>query len=413
MRFSAAGFIARMPLSMTGIGIVTMFSELRGSFAFGSIVTGIVLASQVVFGPWISRKADRFGQRKVALPATAVSLLGLSALLLFAKFDAPDWTLLLSAVFVGTMPSVGAMVRARWTAIYRGDRRMHTAFSFESVVDELCFITGPVLAVALSTSVFPEAGPMLSGIFLLVGVLLLTAQTGTEPAPNPGGGQGGGSAMKVPGLRVIVACFVFLGVIFGAVEVATVAFAEEVGQKSHSGYVLSAYALGSCLAGVGFGVLKLKQPLRTQFLVGLVIMPLTLLPLLFIGGTNLVLLGALLFVAGFTIAPTLITASALTERMVPAHQLTEGLTWTSTGLAAGVSAGSAVAGPIIDGHGAAAGFVVLVVAAFAAVTAAALGFRWITTPSVPAMVTASGNTDAMLPGAAPAVAAERPEQATF
>ena len=32
------------------------------------------------------------------------------------------------------------MVRARWTALYRGQPQLQTAYALESVLDELCFI---------------------------------------------------------------------------------------------------------------------------------------------------------------------------------------------------------------------------------------------------------------------------------
>ena len=39
-----------------------------------------------------------------------------------------------------------AMVRARWTEIYRDTPKLNTAFAFESVADELVYIAGSSLA---------------------------------------------------------------------------------------------------------------------------------------------------------------------------------------------------------------------------------------------------------------------------
>ena len=47
---------------------------------------------------------------------------------------------------------------------------------------------------------------------------------------------------------------VALGSLFGALEVATVAFADDAGRKALSGLMLGAFALGSLLAGVVAGV---------------------------------------------------------------------------------------------------------------------------------------------------------------
>lgn len=50
------------------------------------------------------------------------------------------------------------------------------------------------------------------------------------------------------------------------------------------------------------------------------------------------------------------TGTPVGGRLVPRSRLTEGLAWMGTGLGIGVAVGSSVAGPLIDGHGYAAGF---------------------------------------------------------
>ncbi|MFJ8045307.1 MFS transporter [Kitasatospora sp. NPDC096147] len=369
LAFSFFGFIARMPISMTGIGIITMLSQLRGSYALASAVSAAMAVSAAVLGPQVSRLVDRYGQRRITLPATAVTVAAAVVLLLLARAGAPSWTLFLPAVGMGVMPSAGSMVRARWANLYSSaPPKLHTAYSFEAVVDELCFIIGPILSVTLATSVFPEAGVLLAGVFLLVGVVLFTAQRRTEPPVRPEEHRAGRSAIFSKGLQVLVATFVATGAVFGSVEVVTLAYAEAEGHKSLTGVVLAIYALGSCLAGVVFGTLKLTGSMATRFLVGVALMAGSMVPLVVVGslvhGTaGLIAISAALFVAGISISPTLITAMALVERLVPAAQLTEGMTWTTTGLALGVALGSSAGGLVVDAAGASAGYWVPVASA--------------------------------------------------
>lgn len=215
--FSAAGFIARMPISMTGIGLVTMLSQLRGEYWLAGTVAATFALATALMAPQISRLVDRLGQSRVLLPATVVSVLSIIALLLCTRYQAPDWTLFLFALLAGCMPSMPAMVRARWTELYRGSPKLHTAFSFESVVDEICFIIGPVISVGLSVMVFPEAGPLLSCVFLAIGVLLFTAQKSTEPAVRPLSTRNKGAVIKIGSLRVLVYTLAAIGTIFGTV----------------------------------------------------------------------------------------------------------------------------------------------------------------------------------------------------
>ncbi|GAA0658278.1 MFS transporter [Kitasatospora atroaurantiaca] len=379
LAFSSSGFIARLPISMTGIGIVTMLSQLRGSYGMAGAVAAVLALAAAALGPQVSRLVDRYGQRRVALPATALTMAAAVALLLCARFEAPDWTLFVAAAGMGVMPSTGSMVRARWAHLYSGEPpRLHTAYSFEAVVDEVCFIVGPILSIGLATSVFPEAGVLLAGVFLTVGVVLFTAQRRTEPPVHPEAHHEGRSAIRSAGLQVLVLTFVATGAIFGSVEVVTVAFAQDQGHTTAASLVLAVYALGSCLAGVVFGTLKLKGSMAGRFLVGVAVMAASMVPLVVVSGlvagvTGLAAIGGALFVAGLSISPTLITAMALVERLVPVSQLNEGMTWTTTGLALGVALGSSAAGWVVDAEGSAAGYWVPVAAGLFGVLTALAG----------------------------------------
>ncbi|WP_030745245.1 MFS transporter [Streptomyces sp. NRRL F-5135] len=378
--FSTAGLIGRLPLAMMGIGVVTMVSQLTGRYGLAGALSAMMAMSAAVLGPQISRLVDRHGQRRVLRPATLIAVAAVAGLLLCAEWGAPDWTLFVFATGTGCVPSLGAMVRARWAEIYRGSpRELHTAYSWESIVDEMCFIVGPIVSIGLSTAWFPAAGPLLAGVFLVVGVLWLTAQRATEPVPRPRAEHTGGSALRSPGLRVLAATFLATGAIFGAVDVVTVAFAEERGHKTAASLVLAVYALGSCLAGVVFGMLHLSGPPARRWLVGVCAMAVSMIPLQLAG--NLPFLAVALFVAGLSIAPTMVTTVALVEAHVPRTKLTEGMTWTSTGLLVGVALGSSAAGWVVDAAGARAGYAVPAVAGAVAAAVAFLGFRRLREPA--------------------------------
>ncbi|MET9732735.1 MFS transporter [Streptomyces sp. NPDC006458] len=377
--FSTAGFLGRMPLSMMGIGVVTMVSQLTGRYGLAGALSATIALSAAVNGPQVSRLVDLYGQRRVLRPATLVSLAAAAVLLPAAHYGWPDWVLFVSCVGIGCVPSVGAMIRARWAALYRGTPQLHTAYSFESVVDEVCFIFGPIISIGLSTVWFPEAGPLLAGCFLAAGVFWLTAQRATEPAPHPREHHGGGTALRAPGLQVLVGTFVATGTIFGAVDVVTVAFAEEQGHKAAASVVLALYAAGSCAAGVVFGLLHFKGAPERRWLLGVCAMAVSMIPLLLVG--NLPFLAVALFVAGLAIAPTMITTMSLIEQHVPRARLTEGMTWVSTGLAVGIALGSSAAGWVIDASGARDGYVVPAAAGAVAVAVGFLGYRRLGRPA--------------------------------
>lgn len=369
--FSAAGFVARLPQAMITLGIVTMLSQTHGEYWLAGGVAAAFALANALIAPRVSRLVDRCGQARVLLPASAVSVAALAGLMLAARAGAPDWTLFLFAVLAGAMPAISAMVRARWTELYRDTPKLHAAFAFESVVDEMVYMTGPVLAIGLSVAVFPEAGPLAAAVLLAAGTLLFAAQRSTEPPVHAAEAGRSAAVIRLGSLRVIVLTLAAIGAIFGTAEVTAIAFAEAQGQKAAASLVLASYAAGSLIAGLVFGTLKPRMPLAAQFVLAIGLAALTTLPLLVVG--SIPVLAVVLFLAGAAVSPTIIISMGLIERLVPPSQLTEGITWAMTGIGIGVAFGSSVSGWVIDTFGAQNGFWVSVASGALALAIALLG----------------------------------------
>ncbi|MFI1367169.1 MFS transporter [Streptomyces griseochromogenes] len=386
--FTAAGFLGRLTLTMTGVGIITLVSQLTGRYGLAGALSATFALSAAAIGPQTSRMVDRHGQARVLRPTALAAAVAAAAFVVCLDQRAPEWVLFPCAAGIGCAPNVGSMVKARWAEVHQGSpRELHTAYSWEAVVDEVCYIVGPVASIGLSIAWFPQAGVLMAVGFLLVGVFWLTAQRATEPRRHATAGHRGGTAMGSRGLRVLVATFAAIGGIFGSIDVVTVAFAEAEGHKGAASLALAAYALGSCGAGVVFGLLHLKGTPFGNWCIGLCAMAVTVLPLPLAG--NLYALAALLFIAGLCVAPTMVTTMALLEQHVPRDKFTEGMTWTGTGLAMGLALGSTGAGWVVDTSGARAGYLVPAAAGLLAVSAALLGSRHLRRPSV----TEEGTTD--------------------
>ena len=354
--FTLAGLLARLPLPMTGIGIITLLAQVHGSYALAGAVAASFVLTYALLSPQVSRLVDRHGQRRVLPIATTLSVTGLLLLLAAVTWQAPVWCLFPAAALAGCMPSVSAMVRARWTALYRDRPQLQGAYSLETVLDEVTFIAGPPLSVGLSVAVLPQAGPLAAALLLAVGVCALVVQTSSEPplvAEDPTGNPSV-AVMALADVRLLTLLMVAMGVIVGSVDIVSVAFAEQAGMPAGASLVLSCYAIGSCAAGLWFGALNLSIPLHRLLLLGGLATAASTVPLLLAG--NILGLSAAVLLAGLFFAPTLIVAMALVERLVPASQLTEGMTWLLAGLNIGVALGAVASGQMVDWLGANAGF---------------------------------------------------------
>lgn len=373
--FALAGLLARLPLPMTGIGIITMLSQITGSYGLAGAVAATFVLTYALMSPQISRLVDRHGQGRLLPAAAGLSVLGILLLLACSYWRLADWTLFVGAALAGFMPSMSAMVRARWTAIYRGKAQLKTTYSLETVLDEVTFIAGPPISVGLSVAVLPQAGTLAAAVFLAIGVFALAVQVGTEPPveADAATGQGSMSVFRLADVRLLTLLMVAMGLIVGTVDIVSVAFAEQMYMPAAASVVLSCYAIGSCVAGLVFGVLKLDTPLHKLLLLGGLATAATTLPLLVVG--NIIGLAIAVLVAGLFFAPTMIVAMSLVERIVPESKLTEGMTWLLAGLNVGVAGGAAASGQVVDVWGAQAGFNVALAAGAAVLLVALWGYQ--------------------------------------
>lgn len=372
--FALAGLLARMALPMTGIGIITMLSQLRASYALAGAVSAAFVLTYALLSPQTSRLVDRYGQSRVMPAATMISVIGMLILLAASRWQAPDWVLYAGAMLAGFMPSISAMLRARWTAIYRGQAQLSTAYSLETVLDEATYIVGPALSVGLSVAAFPQAGPLVALGLLVLGVWALTTQRGTEPQVQllPKGRGRAGSVIRLANVRLLTLLMVAMGVIVGTVDIVSVALSEQLGQPAAASLVLAAYAVGSFLAGLLFGAMEWRAPLHRLLLLGGLATAITTLPLMLAG--SIAALATAVLVAGLFFAPTMIVAMTLVERLVPEHQLTEGMTWLLAGLNVGVALGAVASGQIVDDAAAQTGFAIALGAGVLVLLLALLGY---------------------------------------
>ncbi|MFK0048187.1 MFS transporter [Streptomyces sp. NPDC090741] len=339
--FTAGNLLARLPMGMFGISAVMMIAGQRGSYSLAGAVTATGLAATALVAPWTARLVDRYGQARIAVPATLIAVLGSVGLVLCVRNHAPAWTLFASYAATATTPNIGGMSRARWTHLLRGSPAAHhTAMSFEQAADELCFMLGPVVAAFLCSAAFPEAGTITAAALLLTGMLVFTSQRATEPPPT----RPGGAPAPLRGLMPLLALFVPLGLLFGSMEVTSIAHLGARGLGAATGLVLGLQAAGSCAAGLLYGTLR-PRSLRTCLIA---LSAALALPWAAAATGSLPLLAAALLLAGMATAPTMVTAMSRVHALAPEGRLNESMTLAVTAILAGIALGSATAGTLID-----------------------------------------------------------------
>jgi MFS family permease len=360
--FSLAGFVARLPMSMTGIGIVLLVSLTTGSFGLAGLLTGATTVAAAVVAPLWGRATDRVGQARVLLLAVLINVLSVALLVTAIELAWPLAVSFAAAIGVGIGFSMaGSAVRARWTLLLNGSPLLHTAYALEAMLDEVVFIIGPVLVTFLATALHPALGVSVSAVIGLIGAVALAGQRSSQPPiRSTRHGHPGSSRLPWRVLLPVAIASSALGMVFGGMEVNIVAFAKETGVLPYAGLILVAWSFGSLVAGAVTGAIIWRSSPAKRFRVSASLLALSLLPLPFVAHPLGVAL--LLILSGMAIAPTLIATIGVIQSAVDQSRLTEALAWNSAGLVAGVAVGAAAVGYVIDSSGAQAGFVAVAIA---------------------------------------------------
>jgi MFS family permease len=359
-QFCAASFVMRMPLAMYALGIVLVISARDGKYGFAGVLSACYVFGNAVGTPVLSVLVDRYGQRRLILPVGVLHAASGIAFAIMLKTGAPNWSLVLPAVVFGfSYLPVGSLVRARWSNLLAGRPELSTALSVESVLDEVIFVVGPLIATVLATQSDPVFVLYLGIACVTTGGLWLASLRASEPPVHPReAGVRQVSALRSPGMVLLTLSSVAMGAVFASAEVSMVAFCGQHGKRPLSGAVLAAIAVGSASSGLVYGAVDWRAGIVRRFRLQSLLF--ATLPLVLLAAVQVPALAACAFVLGLGIAPALITMFGLVQQIVPARALTEGLSWIGTGLNVGYGAGAALVGGIADAHGARTAFLVVI-----------------------------------------------------
>ncbi|WP_433253549.1 MFS transporter [Streptosporangium sp. CA-135522] len=356
-RFLAPAFLARLPYAMLQLGILLLVQWSTGSYGAAGIAAAAAAVAQALVGPQTGRLADRYGQPRVLIPQVVLHALALGGLLALAAARVPALPLVAAAALAGaSVPQVGSMVRARWAHLLGRSGRLGTAFAVESITDELTFTLAPVLLVALSTGFSPVWALLMALVMVVAGTLAFALVRKGAPEPMPVRVRSQGGVLRLRGVAVLAVAFVALGTVFGSLQVGITSSTAALGEAAAAGPVYAAFSGASFAGGILYGVVRWRIGAPARLVATLGLLSAATAALTLAGSIPLLYGGAAM--AGFVIAPAVITGYTLVETLVPAEVRTEAFTWLNGSIGLGIATGAAVAGQLVDRFGATPAFLV-------------------------------------------------------
>ena len=362
--------VGRLPIGMASLAIVLLVQKANGSFADAGALTGAYVAGLAGVSPLVGRWLDRAGPHNL-LRATALAypatLIALSVTLQHAAPVA--LSAVLAAAAGAAFPPITICVRSMLPQLVPDDDLVPTAYSLDTVVIETMFIGGPAL-VAL----FAAADAARSAIFVIAALAGLGAWQFAYAAPVRGYRPAAVARRRdllgpwrLPGLRVLYAATLLYSAAFALFELAVIAVATARNAQAMAGLVLALASVGSAAGALAYGSHAWRIAPARQFTIAALLMAAGILLMAPITSPAWLALVSLL--AGVPMATVISTQAVLLARLSPAPMRAESFTWGATCLLAGIGAGFACGGVLIEGRSPA---VVFLAAALTTLMAAVL-----------------------------------------
>jgi MFS family permease len=368
-RLIAVSGIARLAWGVEGLALVFHVEDAADSFAAAGLAVGAVGITSAMFAPLRGVLVDRYGRpAMLALGLVGGGLIAAIAITPPAGPQALSYIVLagLTGVFA---PPFTAWTRAGLARRLSGDR-LRRAYTVDNVFEESAFVVGPLVAGLVIAVATPGAALVVAACLVAFGAIALTLWPilgGWSPPRREAAVEGSRMGLNGP-LAIAFVCLAGMGAGVGFVEVGVAAFAEGEGSEGGAGLVLAGLSAGGILGAFIYGARPWRGSTARQYaaLLGLVGAGLALLVL----PEAIWAMVVIAAVAGLGFTPVFIANSMLIDELSPGRPSAVAFTWVSTSMNAGVAAGAAAGGGLVDEWGTdpafiAAGAVVLASAALA------------------------------------------------
>lgn len=373
-RLFTSVLVGRLPAGMLSLAIVLRITGAGGTYALAGAVTAAYTFGVGVSAPLISRLVDRRGQPVVLIP-TALATVAATIVLAALPPDGSRWALIAAGAAVGiVLPPVSVSSRALWPSVITDAEILESAYAVDATFQELIFIVGPLLVVAVNAVLGGAASVIASGLLCASGSIVFATSRASRrwrPVPHH---ERRGHALRSPGIRVLLVTMLCVVGSFGVVDVSTVAAARHGSGNGAAGALLAIWAGGSFLGGLLYGGRRWPGTL-TQRLLVLLAATTALTAAMAAASAQLLILGVVMLLSGMCCAPAFSGVYSTAQRVALPGVVTESYAWLATGSMVGVSIGSALGGTAITRHGAAAGYAVATIGAALGLLTVAVGRR--------------------------------------
>lgn len=345
--------LARIPQYGFGVTLTLHVVQTLGmSYTAAGVVAAVYTVAAAIAAPWRGRLLDRLGLRRTLLPSLIIVPLvwGVAPFL-------PYWLLIVACAVGGlfSLPLFSLIRQIVVAASPPGARR--TALSLDSVLVEINFMIGPLLAILAVTNFGTR--PTLVALTVLSSLggaalawvnppLISPRESDDEVEPGPAPRR---REWLSPSVLGVYGAVLSAGIILSGTDVSLVAALRGFERTDLLGLVITVWCAGSAIGGLVYGAMHRSIP-SPLLLTGLAALT---LPVALAG--NIPAIFVIMTVAGLFCAPLISATVDEVSGRVPESVRGEAMGWHGSALTAGSSLGPPIVGLVLDAYGWRAGFV--------------------------------------------------------
>jgi predicted MFS family arabinose efflux permease len=389
LKFLSAATLARVSDEMFGVGVVLLVLDRTDSPALAGTTVAAITLPSLISGPLLGAWLDLTGRRRTLMVIDQVVIATVLVALVLLIGHAPSWVIPLVVLPAGiTYPLSFGGFTSMIPTLVPGEL-LPPANAVETTSFNAALVVGPALAGTLSALAGPETPLLVEAALALAALALIVRIPGLDSPPDGADERtlwgiavdGLRQIVLVPQLRGVTAAAAFGMAGLGLLTVAFPLFAvDHLGvERSASGYMWAAFAVGSTLGALSLVRIQRRFPAERIVVGGYATFGLLMLTWPLAGSLPVFLV--LVSLAALVDGPALASQFAVRQQHVPPSLYGQVFT-SAVGLKVGSFAlGAALAGVVVTGLGSAEA---LTVAATLQIVAAVVGLTLMSLPGRPA-----------------------------
>lgn len=355
--------VATMVVARAPIGCISLLLVLFVSDGYGAAIAGASSAAWTIglalVAPFLGRLVDR-GRGPSTLRWSALAEAVAITVLIASVVGGLSAVVVVGAsFFCGALtPPVAGTTRALWRIIVPADL-LSVAYSFEILLIDVLYVSGPLLASVFIVLKAPAWGIALTTACLVVGSVALSrsqpvkrfALLGREASERERDSSGSSLLGNPAVWAVLIACMATMG-FSGWLETLLPLYFDAQGLSFESGVAIAIWSVGSILGVLVF--VRLQPPgnrmsLSVQLCIGALFYVAICALLAFQNG--FASMSIILFGVGLLVSPCTNLHYQLGAELAPVSRQAELFSWLNTATSAGISVGALLAGIVIEQRG--------------------------------------------------------------